>query len=182
MFWPYKLEPVQVQKSSRLPFLSHAPPSSLRRNFIHAKKTTTKKKGHVTKWGRRKSRAFGPMRVCCLTWKKKGERKKPRPGRVCQIRVRCIVSHARCGRVWPGAVFRILGGFQVYPAYQSRSMTQAFALPSRQDKHIYVEAQGDPTQQRDTCTVRPSLTFTDFKLLVLFFFYLQGWSLGLNVV
>lgn len=33
-----------MQKSSRLPFLSHAPPSSLRRNFIHAKKNNNKKK------------------------------------------------------------------------------------------------------------------------------------------
>lgn len=69
---------------------------------------------------------------------RKGRKKKKKrgQGRVCQIRVRCIVSHARSGRVWPEAVFRILVEIQVYPAYQSRSMTQAFALPSRQDKHI----------------------------------------------
>lgn len=160
----------------------------------------------MTDGGRRQSCAFGPMWIWCLTpatssgsgTRKKregcmGGREKWGRGRVCQIRVRCIVSHARCGRVWPGAVFRILVEIQVYPAYQSHSMTQAsaMALSSRQDKHIDTWRRRGTRRSKETHALSVPLWLSltlNFKCLLVFCFcfwyYIkyEGWSFVLNIV
>lgn len=102
MFCPYKLEPVQVQKSSRLLFLSHAPPSSLRRNFIHAKKTTKKKATWQSEGG---GRAVPLARCKSAVWLGRREERGKSRGREECVRLESVASclTLAAGEFGPGA-------------------------------------------------------------------------------